>query len=452
MYADLACRVDVADCSFCAVVSKPVYEHAKVLLVGAILSIGKRTLTACLRVCGKAQEAHFQNYHRLLNRACWSPIAASRILLNLLISTFAATGEVRIGLDDTIERRRGPKISAKGIYRDPVRSSPAHFVKGSGLHRLWAMLLVAVSWATSVWALPALSALSPAQAYYERRGRQHQKLTERAWQMIQLIARWLPERPLICVADSSFAVLDLLALISQKPGVSLLTRLRMDAEVWDAAPERQAHQVGRPRVKGARRKSPQARLEDPATRWEKIEVANWSGGGKREVEVYSECAVWDKSGFQAVPMRWVLIRDPQGKFKAQTLMSTNREHTPEQILSWFVRRWRMEATCAEARAPLGVATQRQWNELAIKRTTPVLMGLFSGVTLLAGRLIQEPGEVVRASAWYGKTQITFADAMALVRRFLWSACHFSTSTQPDQVVKIPRSLLERLTDALCYAA
>ena len=437
---------------FAPLFSKSVFEQAKLLLVGAILAIGKRTITACLRVCGKADELHFQNYHRLFNRAHWSPIAASRILLGLLISTFAPTGEVIVGLDDTIERRRGQKIAAKGIYRDPVRSSHSHFVKASGLRWLCAMLLVEVKWAKSIWALPALTALSPSQAYYEKRGRRHQKLTERAWQMIQLIARFLPNRPLIFVADSSFAVLDLLALVSQKSGVSLLTRLRMDAEVWDDAPQRQGHQVGRPRVKGARRKSPQARLDDPETQWEKIEVENWYGGGKREVEVYSECAVWYKSGFVAVPIRWVLIRDPQGKFKAQTLMSTNREHTAEQILSWFVRRWRMEVTFEEARAHLGVETQRHWNSLAIKRTTPVLLGLFSVVTLLAEQLIQEPGKVVRGAAWYAKTQITFADAIAMVRRFLWSSCHFSTSSQTDEVVKIPRSLLERLTDAVCYAA
>jgi len=438
--------------AFAPLFSKPVFEHAKVLFVGSILAIGKRTVTACLRVCGKAQESHFQNYHRLLNRAHWSPVAASRILLRLLISTFAPQGEVIVGLDDTIERRRGDKISAKGIYRDPVRSSHSHFVKASGLRWLCAMLLVEVSWAKSVWALPVLTALSPSQAYYEKRHRRHQKLTERAWQMIQLIARFLPNRPLIFVADSSFAVLDLLALVSQKPQVNLITRLRMDAEVWDEAPERQAHQVGRPRVKGARRKSPQGRLDDPETSWEKIELANWYGGGKREVEVYSECAVWYKSGFAAVPIRWVLIRDPQGKFKAQALMSTNLEHRPEQILSWFVRRWRMEVTFEEARAHLGMETQRQWNDLAIKRTTPLLLGLFSVVTLLAQRLIREPDKAVRTAVWYAKTQITFADAIALVRGFLWSNCHFSTSSQTDEVIKIPRSLLERLTDAVCYAA
>jgi hypothetical protein len=384
--------------AFAPLFSKPVFEHAKLLLVGAILAIGKRTVTACLRVCGKADDHRFQNYHRLLNRAHWSPIAASRILLRLLVSAFGSQGELVVGLDDTIERRRGQKIKAKAIYRDPVRSSHSHFVKASGLRWLCAMLLVEVSWTGTVWALPFLSVLSPSEAYYKKRGRSHQKLTERAWQMIQLLARFLPGRRLVFVADSSFAVLDLLACISHRPGLSLITRLRMDAELWDDAPPRAARQIGRPRVKGARRKSPQARLDDPETTWEKIEIANWYGSGKRELEVYSECAVWYKSGFEAVPIRWVLIRDPQGRFKPQTLMSTNREHKPQQILSWFVRRWRMEVTFEEARAHLGVETQRQWNDLAIKRTTPVLLGLFSIVTLLTDSLIKEQGNPVRGAA------------------------------------------------------
>jgi hypothetical protein len=98
--------------------SKSVWEHAQILLIGAVLAIGKRTVTACLRVMGKSDDKHFQNYHRVLNRAPWPALTASRLLLRLLIATFALTGELVFGLDDTIERRRGAKIKAKGIYRD----------------------------------------------------------------------------------------------------------------------------------------------------------------------------------------------------------------------------------------------------------------------------------------------------------------------------------------------
>jgi hypothetical protein len=162
--------------------------------------------------------------------------------------------------------------------------------------------------------------------------------------------------------------------------------------------------------------------------------------------------VWYKSGFHPVVMRWVLVRDLQGEHDPQAFLSTHVEHTPVQILTYFVRRWRMEVTFEEARAHLGMETQRQWSDVAIARTTPVLLGLFSVVTLMADGLIESQTLPVRTAAWYTKEQPTFADAMALVRRCLWRSCHFSTSSPRSDVVKIPCSVLERLTDAVCYAA
>ena len=273
---------------FAPLFSKPVWERAKILLVGAILAVGKRTVTACLRVTGKSQDKRFQNYHRVLNRARWSALRASQVLLRMLVTTFAPSGELIIGIDDTIERRRGEKIKAKGIYRDPVRSSQSHFVKASGLRWLCSMLLVEVPWAGCVWGLPFLTVLCPSERYYQGKKRRHQRLTDRAWQIIQLIVRWLPDRHLVFVGDSSFAVLDLLYLVSSTPGVDMITRLRLDAQLYDPAPKRKAGQTGRPRVKGARRPSPQQVLDNPKTKWTKIEVDHWYGGQKRIVEVYTE--------------------------------------------------------------------------------------------------------------------------------------------------------------------
>jgi hypothetical protein len=432
--------------------SKPVWQHAKLLLVGAILAIGKRTVTSCLRVMGLAHDNSFQNYHRVLNRARWSALAASRLLLGLLVTVFAPSGELVCGLDDTIERRRGQKIKAKGIYRDPVRSSHSHFVKASGLRWLCCMLLVEVRWAGGVWGLPFLSVLCPSERYYAQQGRPHQKLTDRAAQVFKLVARWLPDRLLVFVADSSFATFELLALASGLPNCSLVTRLRMDAQLWAEAPPRKPGQKGRPPLKGKRLASPQQVLAEGKTKWTKIEIDHWYGGGKREVEVHSQTAIWYKSGQPPVCIRWLIVRDPMGEFEPQALMSTKLEHTPLQILRWFVRRWRMEVTFEEARAHLGVETQRQWNRLAIARSTPILLGLFSLVTLLADGLIKEPSQAVRTAAWYKKQLPTFADAIAIVRRCLWSNYHFTTSSQNSEVCKIPRSLFERLTDAVCYAA
>jgi hypothetical protein len=437
---------------FAPLFSRPVWKHAQVLLGGAMLATGTRTVTACLRVMGLSQETRFVHYHRVLHRAHWSALAASHLLLRRVVMTFAPHGALVFGLDDTIERRGGEHITAKGLSRDPVRSSHSHMVKASGWRWLCCMMLVPVPWAGTVWGLPILTALCPSERSHTARGRTPQTLTARAWQVRQVVRRWRPTWTLGFVADSSFAALDLLGAGSRPPGASLITRLRLDAERWAPAPERLCGQQGRPRVKGARRPSPQQRRDDAQTVWTPRTVAGWYGGGNRDVEVSSEPSLWYKSGHQPVLIRWVLVRDPQGKLAPQAFLSTDPDHTPVPVLTWFVRRWRLEVTLEEARAHLGLETQRQWSELAIARPTPVLVGLFSLVTLLADGLLKDQAQSVRTAAWYTKARPTFADAIAVLRRYLWSGGHFSTSTQSSEVVQIPRSFLERFTDAVCYAA
>src|SRR4030095_477057 len=203
---------------FAPVFSRPVWQHVKALMTGAVLAPGQRRVTAILRIMGRSAAPDFQTYHRVLNRAIWSPLKASRLLLRLLVAVFIPRDVIVFGLDDTIERRRGEQFSAKGIYRDPVRSSHSHFVKVSGLRWLACMVLTPLAWANRVWALPFLTVLCPSERFYAQRGRRHQPLTERAWQMIQLVVRWLPGREIVCVADSSFAVLERLEQVKMMSG------------------------------------------------------------------------------------------------------------------------------------------------------------------------------------------------------------------------------------------
>jgi DDE superfamily endonuclease len=437
---------------FAPVFSRPVWPHVKVLLTGAVLAPGQRTVTAMLRIMGLSAAPHFQTYHRVLQRAVWSPLYASRLLLRLFVAVFVPSGVVRFGLDDTIERRRGKQITAKGISRDPVRSSHTHMVKASGLRWLGCMVLTPIAWANRVWAVPLLTVLCPSERFYAQRGRRHHTVLERASQSIRLVRRWLPDRELVFVADSSFAALEWLALVARLPRVSVITRLRLDAALSDPPPHRAPGTKGRPRLKGKRRPTLEAVLADEKTQWRKLTVDDWYGEGPREVEVATDTAVWYHSGKPPVAIRWVLMRDPQERFKPQALLSTTLEHTCEQILAWLVRRWTMEVTWEEARAHLGMATQRQWHARAMARTTPALVSLYSIMTLTAHLLIEKGATCVRSTAWYGKTHPTFSDAIAWVRRQLWEHIHFSTSQQETDMMQMPRVLLERFTEALCYAA
>jgi hypothetical protein len=433
--------------------SERVWEWAKILLVGAILAPGIRTVTAALRVMGLSQERQFQNYHRVLNRAKWSSRTVSRILFGLLVRAFVpADAPVVIGLDDHIERRRGAKIAAKGIYRDAVRSSKSFFVKTSGLRWVSMMLLAPIPWAKRVWALPFLTVLAPSERYHQERGMPHKQLTDWARQMIKQVRRWLPSRLLVVVADSSYAAIELLAACAglARP-VTVVTRLRLDAALYDPAPPREKGRKGAPRKKGARQPTLAQRLLDPTTAWEQLTV-RWYGGTTRQVELASGTAVWYHSGMPVVALRWVLIRDPLGKFAPQALLSTDQSAPAQQIVEWFVLRWQLEVTFEEARAHLGVETQRQWSDLAIVRTTPALLGLFSLITLFAHQLLQQQEMPVRQAAWYQKRLPTFSDTLAFVRQQLWPvSISWISGAKPDVVI-IPKALFERLTDTLAFAA
>jgi DDE superfamily endonuclease len=427
------------------------WRHAEVLLIGAILAPGRRTVASILRITGRSRERRFVNYHRILNRAAWSGRAAARVLLGMLLDAFVPAGPVLLGLDDTIERRRGKRISAKGIYRDPVRSSHGHFVKASGLRWLSLMLLVPISWAGRVWALPFLTALAPSERYCRERGLRHKKLTDWGRQLVLQARRWMPDRQLVLVTDSGFSALEFLAALLRQE-ITCITRLRLDAALYRPAPPHRPGTIGRPRTKGDRLPTLAEVLANKTTRWQRVTVPGWYGEGDRIVEICSDTAVWRHAGMPVVPIRWVLLRDPYRRFDPQALLCTDQAQEPLQVICWFVRRWQLEVTFREVRDHLGVETQRQWSDKAIARTTPCLLGLFSIVTLLASRLDGRARAQASTSAWYHKQRPTFADTLAAVRRAIWSERGFAVSRQSIDAAKLPPTLHESITYALCYAA
>jgi len=437
---------------FAPLFSQRVWQHVQVLLAGAILAPGRRTVGSALRAKGLDQQKNFHRYHRVLSRAKWSTMEASRILLDSLVEAFEPEGPLVVGVDETLERRQGRRIAAKGIYRDPVRSSHGHFVKTSALRWVCLTLLAEVPWASRVWALPFVCALAPSERYTQERGKRHKSLTDWAWQLLLVVRRWQPHRRIVAVSDGGYATLKLLDRCRRLSNpITFITRLRLDAALYEPAPPRKPGQIGRPRLKGSRLANLSVFAKDPKTTWLPITVSNWYGGGERTVEIVSNTAIWYSTGLPAVPLRWVLIRDPQEEeeFETQALVCTNLDADPAQIISWFVRRWQMETTFQELRQRLGFETQRHWSERAIRRTAPALLGLFSLVTLITH--LQMPGgsSTVRRTAWYDKPHPTFSDALALVRKELWAReATFCGSYAETETVKVPRVLVERLTEAV----
>jgi DDE superfamily endonuclease len=430
----------------------PVWNRVLVLVTGAVLAPGKRTVTQVLRVMGLANESGFRRYHDVLARARWNARALARRLLLHLIEQLWPDGEVVIGLDDTIERRWGAKIKARGIYRDPVRSSKGHFVKTSGLRWLSLMVIVPIRWSGRHWALPFLTILAPSARCSESHGKRHKTLTDWARQAILQTKRWLPHRRLIIVLDAAGAALKLLAEVRQH--VCVVTRLRLDANLFQPAPSRQRGQRGRPALKGRRLPKLSAVLANKKTVWRPVVVSQWYNAQRRKLLTATGTAVWYNAGQPPVPIRWVLVRDPLGEHEPSAFLSTDLDASPAMILGWSVLRWRVETTFQEVRAHLGVETQRQWSDLAILRTTPVLLGLFSLITVWADSLVRSNPVALRtnAAAWYRKQEPTFSDAIAAVRRVLWSPPDLSMSRQRGETVTIGAGLLNRVFQTLCLAA
>jgi hypothetical protein len=367
-----------------------------------------------------------------------------------LVQAFGTHGPLVGGLEETMERRWGRRIAARGIYRDAARSSKAVTNKTSGLRWLSVPLLARVPWADRIGGRPFLTALAPSARYYQTRGRRPQSLTDRAKQVILQVKCWAPQRVLICVADSAYAVLEWLAWC-QRLRVTLIVPWRLDAALFAPAPQPRRGQTGRPRLKGQRLPTLAARLQSRHTRWQRLGV-NGYGRGQTKVEVATGTALWSHSGTVPVPIRWVLVRDPLGRWETRALLSTDPRQSAQEIVQRFTRRWQVEVTCEETRTHLGIETQRQWNPKALQRATPVLRGLFSAVTLLAHQLQQQaPGALQpRAAAWYAKPRVTFSDALASVRASLWKQV-FCVSGRRTDSQKLRAHWRHHFADLLCYA-
>src|SRR3954469_3413020 len=216
--------------AFAPLFSHGVWAKAQTLAVGAILATGARTVCAVLRILGLGQERHFTNYHRVLNRDAWSCLAAGQILLGLIVALIPSNWPIALAADDTIERRGGRRIKARGCYRDAVRSSRKHVVKCFGLRWVTLMILVPVPFSPRVWALPVLTALSGPEGAGRRRA--HTTSIDWARQMVLQVRRWLPERELILVVDGGFAAVAL-AHACQRYRTTLICRLRPAAAMYD---------------------------------------------------------------------------------------------------------------------------------------------------------------------------------------------------------------------------
>jgi len=440
---------------FATAFTRPTADHVFTLIGGTLLASSRHTVASALRAVGLTDDRHFTTYHRVLNRAIWSPLQLSAVLLRMIIDVFVAADQpLIVAVDDTLERRFGRRIAHKGIYHDAVRSKPGHPATTTGIRWLCCTAVVHLPWSRRPWALPFLTIPAPSPVVSAKVGKPHRTLPERAVSLVRLLRRWLPHRDIVLVGDSSFGVVEL-ALACQRAAVTWVARMRLTAALYAPVPPQPTGKPGVKPKKGVRLPRPGQVLADSGTEWGTIEV-RWYDGEIRTFDALSRTALWHRDGFDPVPIRWLLLRDPAGKLKPMVLGCTDENVSVEQIVLHYIQRWNIEVTFQEARVHLGVETQRQWTKRAIERTTPCLFGLFTLVVLLAHQL-HGSTMPIRQSAWYAKEEATFVDVLAVVRRELWRAQMLNWPTPvptPDLANSSDHDApaLAALLEAACYAA
>src|SRR5215204_4563421 len=443
---------------FAVAFTAPTFRHVLVLVSGTILASGRRTVAAALRAVGLGDESRFTTYHRVLNRGIWSALVVSRLLLDLLVRTFLASdAPLELVVDGTLERRRGRRLAWKGRFHDAARSQSGHVVTSDGIHWVCVMLLAPVPWSRRRWALPFLTIPTFTPATSAKLGKRHRTAPERTEGLIRLIRRWQPDRTIQVVGDSGFAVLRL-AHVCRTARVRLISRLVLNAQLYDPPRVRPTSTPGVKPKKGPRQPKLVDRLDAATlaaghTTWQRQVVA-WYGHQRRLLDVATGAALWHTDGCEPLPIRWVLVRDPRGRLTPYALFCTDHDVDAIAILAAYLQRWNVEVTFEEARAHLGLETQRQWTTRAVGRTTPCLLGLFSVVVLLAQAA--HPDRLpTRQAAWYLKPEATFSDALAAARRELWAACANQNSPVPPGAPLLanpPAQLTSLLVEAACYAA
>lgn len=440
--------------NFSVLFSTPTWANGLVLVLGALLCPRQRTVTAALRIMGHSQDKGFQRFHRVLNRAQWSAFRAGKILLGLIIRTslMSAPGLIVIAMDETVERRGGKKIKAKGCYRDAVRSSESCVVKCFGLKWVCATVIVKLPWCTRPWALPYLTVLAHSKKANETRSRKHRTVVDIAGQMVLVTRRWLKllgwSGQVIFLGDGGYASVKFM-WACLRVDATLICRFRIDAVLYDSPEQSPKGKRGPKPKKGKRQQSLKARALDPAAKWT-TEQVTWYGGERKKIEYLTGTGLWYAPGFKPVSIRWVVVRTETGRVEA--LSATDLSLSAKDIIELFVLRWNIEVLFEEVRRHVGVETQRQWSDLAIERTTPCLFALFTIVTLY-GRILWESGKInPRATAWYDKAEVTFSDVFAAVRLEILSETNYVDSRENGDATNFLRGVLNSLMREIASAA
>jgi hypothetical protein len=400
------------------------WENLGVLVRGAILAPGARTVTGCLRAAWPWVTKHWSAYENVLRRARLDMRVLARELFRQILELLPPQAVVELIVDESLVRRYGPWVVEVGMHRDAVRSSHARNAVSPG-HK-WVTLAVAVRlpFAGCALALPVLSVLYSTRKHARRNRakrlyRKHRTVTELALLLVRMVVRWAPDRRFRLVGDGTYGthgLADALNPASRHPSlrrVTLVSRFPMDGATYAPPPPYSGR--GRPRLKGARLPSPRQVASDPETAWSRVTV-EWYGGTRKAVLVCSRTGLWYRPGSTPTPVRWVVVRDPKGKRRDEAFFTTDVELSARAVVEAYVRRWPLETTFEETRAHLGLETLRNRAPNAVRRSAPLVLALYSLIVTSFAKHVDDPDAWKQSTPWYRKPHVTFSDMLGAARR------------------------------------
>lgn len=429
---------------FLPVFSQPSFLKLLLLFQGHVLCNGRRTVADILKRLGLRNIKNYSKHHDFFKKSKWSALKCAEILFLKLVTLVSE--EIKISIDATVERRKGPKIKGLGIQRDAVRSTKTKKVLVPGLNWLVSAIHIKFPWSNREWALPFLTILMPPEKPLSssknkkdlEKSKRHKTMTEWTCQVAMLLRRWIgPSRKITIVADSAFATY-LLANTCINLGITLVSRMRLDARTFEFPDPK-----GRKKLVGKRLPTFKEMLEDPNLTWSIMETM-WYGGVRKKIEILEGSCLWYGYGIRPVPIKWVLTRDLNNNETATVIFSTDINHSLTGIIEGFIGRWQLEVTFEEARRHLGMETQRQWSDNAIDRITPIILASYSIINLVALECQKSSGEKIpiQTSSWYKKAHVTFSDVLAYVRGkilhekyFLWFDKNTELGVELEEILK-----------------
>jgi DDE superfamily endonuclease len=432
---------------FSVAFTRPTFQRVTLLILGAILSLRHRTVTAMLRVIGPVAKGHWSDFHRVLCCRVWSTWPLGRVLAAMILELIPLDQPVVVPVDDTNPQHKGKRVYGKGCHHDACRSTHRHVVWVWG-HK-WVVLAINVKFpfAARPWALPILCALYRPEELNQQEGRRHKTPIRLAMQLVATLIHWFPTRKFILLGDGGYASHELARFCHlHRRHLTLVSRFHPQANLYEAPVNRRSRKGGRPRVKGRRLPKPQEVVK--RSKRQRFTV-DWYGGGRRKVELIWSQGHWYKAKNSGglVPVRWVFVHDLSGTHRDEYFYSTDPTLAPEKIVGLFTGRWSIEVTFQEVRTHLGFTTVRNWSRQSVLRTAPCLLGLFSLVSLIFARASAGKSPKVASAPWYPKTEVTFSDAMRAARRLCWQ----EVLRRPGKhagVTKLPTRLRLTLLDQL----